>query len=97
MEFEEYLKIGSGPVLLTDNKVELKSPHTAQTFFCDWCTLKHGVPHGSILGPVLFKIYISDLPQRINSESEPILFVDDTRVVHNFQAEISNISVQCQI
>ena len=35
----------------------------------------------SILGPFLFFVYINDLPLRINSLSEPILFADDTSVI----------------
>jgi hypothetical protein len=47
----------------------------------EWELVKHGVPQGSILGPLLFLIYIIDLSRTINRVAESILFADDTSVI----------------
>jgi len=43
--------------------------------------MKHRFHQVSVLGPLLFRTYIQDIPLRINAVSEEILFADDTSVI----------------
>ena len=46
-----------------------------------WELIRHGMPQGSVLGPLLFLIYINDLASIIRRYASPILFADDTSVI----------------
>ena len=47
----------------------------------NWDEVTHGVPQGSILWPLLFLLYVNDLPQITNVNSKIVLFADDTSVI----------------
>ena len=53
-----------------------------------WTKVNAGVAQGSILGPLLFSIYISDLPNGL--QSNPKLFADDASLFSTIQDITTN-------
>ena len=59
-------------------------------FNSDYKTVKYGVPQGSVLGPLLFLIFINDLNIAIKN-SETFHFADDTCLL-NIKDSIKKIN-----
>jgi len=52
-----------------------------------------GVPQGSVLGPLLFLVYINDIPSSINF-STAFLFADDAKLLNTLRSNLDTIHLQ---
>ena len=61
----------------------------------EWEDLTSSVPQGSVLGPLLFTIFINDLPDKIKHECR--LYADDSKLIGVIEKEEDAIDIQKDI
>ena len=77
---------------ITDFSNSRKQRVTLNGHFSSWISIEAGVPQGSIRGPLLFLIYITDLSDDLITNVK--LFADDTSlfsVVHDVNISANNL------
>ena len=60
--------------------------------YSNWENVTSGVPQGSVLGPVLFIIYVNDIPDSLNSFCK--IFADDTKLYTAVEDKRDQIKLQ---
>ena len=62
-------------------RVIINTNNNSNGYTSKWKEVQHGVPHGSVLGPLLFLIHVNDLSKSLSEKSSPVLFAADTRFI----------------
>ena len=57
-----------------------------------WEEILSGIPQGSVLGPILFVIFINDLPDEVMCTAK--IFADDTKLFHCINSQEDRVRLQ---
>ena len=63
--------------------------------YSDWATVTSAVPQGSVLGPLLFLLYVNDIPASVSCKIKP--FAVDTKICNTIKTQYDSQSLQSDL
>ena len=60
----------------------------------NWCDVASGVPQGSILGPLLFLMYVNDMVEELSKSTNIALFADDAKTYSKIESNNDHQALQ---
>jgi len=100
MALEVWKTYGWNHIYHTVNKMEINTTDK-RIRISNKKEIEHGVPHALILDPILFSLYINDLPLNITG-TKIVLFADDTNIlvtdenINNLRYKLNNVMTDLQ-
>jgi hypothetical protein len=61
--------------------------------YSEWVQVSSGVPQGSVLGPLLFLLYVNDIPERLSSTVR-LFAADDAKIYRSIKTEVDYLALQ---
>ena len=84
--------------LVSNYRSDRKQTVKLGSHYSEWPNITKGVPQGSILGPLLFNVFINDIFHALGRSSRLYIYADDNTLLHahrNAEPVINTLQQDC--